>query len=132
MFSARNLLRDLIDTLRNGIAPAISDPYTKSQAFMAATILEFVSRQVEDRSDMENERKAILLALFEDLRPILGTAIPDRANEEHEARLCDLIRRLYKERDRIGEAVFIAANRRIRQSLRLILDQELKVARGSD
>ena len=42
--------------------------------------------------------------------------------------LCKLIEHLYAERGRLGEETFAAANRRVRQTLRELLDQELKVA----
>lgn len=45
-------------------------------------------------------------------------------------RLCRLIERLYEERDRLGEETFTAANQRIRQTLRQMLDQELKIAKA--
>ena len=53
MLPAKILLTEVISSLRNVIGPAVKDPHAKSQAYMAAVILEFISRQIEDRSDLE-------------------------------------------------------------------------------
>lgn len=96
---------------------------------MAAVILEFVSRQVEERSDIAMGKEQALRALFADLSRLLGgKELVERKGEEREARLCQVIERLYAERNRLGEEGFTAANRRVRQALRQLLDQDLKVA----
>jgi len=129
MLSAQRFLDEVIAALRNVIAPAISEPYPKAQAYMAAVILEFVSRQVEERSDIAMGKEQALRALFADLSRLLGgKELVERNGEEREARLCQVIERLYAERSRLGEEVFTAANRRVRQALRQLLDQDLKVA----
>lgn len=129
MLSAQRFLDEVIAALRNVIAPAISEPYPKAQAYMAAVILEFVSRQVEERSDIAMGKEQALRALFADLSRLLdGKEVVERNGEEREARLCQVIERLYAERNRLGEEVFTAANRRVRQALRQLLDQDLKVA----
>lgn len=129
MLSAQRFLDEVITALRNVIAPAISEPYPKAQAYMAAVILEFVSRQVEERSDIAMGKEQALRALFADLSRLLdGKEVVERNGEEREARLCQVIERLYAERNRLGEEVFTAANRRVRQALRQLLDQDLKVA----
>ena len=129
MLSAQRFLDEVIAALRNVIAPAISDPYPKAQAYMAAVILEFVSRQVEERSDIAMGKEQALHALFADLSRLLDDKeLVERNGEEREARLCHLIERLYAERNRLGEEVFTAANQRVRQALRQLLDQDLKVA----
>src|SRR5438309_156737 len=128
MIPVQQLLNEVVASLRNVIAPAIQEPYPKAQAYMAAVILEFVSRQVEERTDIEREKSTAMRALFHDLSNQLNlTKLADGAPET-EAQLCRLIERLYDERDRLGEEVFTAANQRIRQALRLMLDQELRVA----
>jgi hypothetical protein len=128
MIPAKQLLNEIIASLRNVIAPANQEPYPKAQAYMAAVILEFVGRQVEERTDIEQQKEEALHALFDDLsallkRPQLGDGAGDG-----QAELCRVIERLYEERSRLGEEKFTAANRRIRQALRLMLDRELQVA----
>jgi hypothetical protein len=128
MIPARNLINEIIASLREVIAPAIAEQYPKSQAYMAAVILEFVARQVEERSDIEAQKHAAMMELMRDLARFPEIAKLVRADHLSEAGLCDLIEHLYGERDRLGEATFAAANQRIRQTLRELLDAELKVA----
>lgn len=129
MLSAHQLLDEIIASLRNVIAPAIPEPYPKAQAYMAAVILEFVSRQVEERHDIAAEKERALNALFQDLTSALnGTDLPTMTGTDKEAYLCQLIEWLYREKDRLGPKVFAAANQQIRERLRQLLDQELKVA----
>jgi hypothetical protein len=127
MLPARTLIGEIVTSLRNVIGPAISEPYPKAQAYMAATILEFVSRQIEDRGAGESKKAAIIDALFDDL-PKLG--LPNRTAEgtsRDEARVSKLIERLYAARGEIGEVAFETANRRIRQTLRELLNLELAI-----
>lgn len=129
MLAAHRLLGEIIASLRNVIAPAIPDPYPKAQAYMAAVILEFVSRQVEERRDITIEKERTLNGLFSDLSAVLGgTELPESRDVDQEARLCQLIEWLYAEKDRLGRGAFATANRRIREALRQLLDQELQVA----
>ena len=128
MIPAKRLLDEVVASLREVIAPAVAEPYAKAQAYMAAVILEFVSRQVDERGDIEAHKDAAMLELRRDLArlPEVSRMLSDdRLNEE---RLCDLIERLYAERGSLGEETFAAANRRVRQTLRELLDQDLKVA----
>src|SRR4029077_6230243 len=67
MIPAKQLLSEIVTSLREVIAPAIAEPYPKAQAYMAAVILEFVARQVEERSDIEADKHAALLELTRDL-----------------------------------------------------------------
>jgi hypothetical protein len=129
MLSAHQLLDEIIASLRNVIAPAISDPYPKAQAYMAAVILEFVSRQVEERRDIATEKEQALHTLFRELAVVLeGKAPPALDGTDQEAHLNRLIEWLYSEKDRLGPEIFAAANQRIRETLRKLLDEELKVA----
>lgn len=113
--------------MREVIAPAVAEPYAKSQAFMAAVVLDFLSRQIEERSDLDQNKQAAMLDLIRDLVRIPG--LHDLVRGEHmtEAGLCDLIQHLYSERGRLGEETFAAANHRVRQTLRQLLDEDLKV-----
>ena len=129
MLTAHQLLNEIISSLRNVIGPAIPDPYPKAQAFMAAVILEFVSRQVEERHDIAAEKDTILHKAFGDLSTVLsGQPLPKEENADNETRLCQLIEWLYAEKDRLGVEAFNAANQRVRAALRELLDQELKIA----
>jgi len=127
MLPARMLIGEIVASLRNVIGPAISEPYPKAQAYMAATILEFVSRQIEDRGATESQKTEIIKALFDDLRKL---GLPDRVvsgASRDEAGLSDLVERLYGARSEIGDAAFESANHRVRQTLRKLLNLELTI-----
>ena len=64
MPSAHHFLEEVITSLRTVIVPAIADPYPKAQAAMAAVLLEFVSRQVAERSDIVRGKEQALGELF--------------------------------------------------------------------
>ena len=128
MIPANQLLSEIVTSIREVIAPAISEPYPKAQAYMAAVILEFGARQVEERSDIEEQKHAAMLDLARDLSQLPGVNQLVRGDELNETGLNKFIEHLYAERGRLGEETFAAANRRVRQTLRKLLDQELKVA----
>ena len=128
MLAAHHLLKEVIASLRNVIAPAVTDPYPKSQAYMAAVILEFIARQVEERSDSSKAKEHVLDDLFSDLRLLITDKVPSSKDPDQEARLCRLIEWLYTEKDRLGPEAFTAANQKVRTALRQLLDQELKIA----
>ena len=127
MIPANQLLDEIVTSIRGVIAPAIAEPYPKAQAYMAAVILEFVARQVEERHDIDEQKNAAMLELLRDLSrlPDVNRIVRDELNENG---LNKLIEHLYAERGRLGEETFAAANHRVRQTLRKLLEQELKVA----
>lgn len=125
---AKQLLGEVIHSLRNVIAPAIADPYPKSQAFMAAVILEFVARQVEERGDIAAAKGRVYATLFEDLAAMPHIGETARGGGDPGQRLCEVIEQLYAQRQQIGDAAFTAANDRIRRAIRSLLDEDLKVA----
>ena len=128
MIPARQLLNEIVSSLRNVIAPAISEPYPKAQAFMAAVVLEFVARQIEERSDIAEGKQAAIATLFSDLAQVAGAKQIAGDVAATEAGLSQLIERLYSQRQDLGEEAFASANRIVRQTLRQLLDQDLKVA----
>jgi hypothetical protein len=128
MIPAKQIIHEIVTSLREVIAPAIAEPYPKGQAYMAAVILEFVARQIEERSDLDQEKSAAMLELLGDLSRLPQMHELLRGDHLNEAGLCELIEHLYAERSRLGEETFTAANRRIRETLRQLLAQDLKVA----
>jgi hypothetical protein len=125
---AKQLLNEIAISLRTVIAPALAEPYPKTQAYMAAVILEFVARQVDERVDIADGKQAALTALFRELEPLDGGVGHSGDVAPSEAGLCQLVERLYAERDRLGEPAFTAANQLVRGTLRKLLDQDLMVA----
>src|SRR4029077_18665078 len=102
MIPAKQLLSEIVTSLREVIAPAIAEPYPKAQAYMAAVILEFVARQVEERSDIAQKHVA-MLELLRDLSQLPDVNRLVRGDELNEAGLNKLIEHLYAERGRLGE-----------------------------
>src|SRR5271166_4341484 len=108
MIPARQLISDIVASLREVIAPAVAEQYPKSQAYMAAVILEFVARQVEERSDVEAQRHAAMMDLTRDLARFPEVIRLIRGEHLSEAGLCELIGHLYETRARLGEVTFAA------------------------
>ena len=117
MIPAKQLIGEVVNSLRNVIGPAVNEPFQKSQAYMAAVVLEFVARQVDERADMAIEEAAALHALFQDLLSLPKAERSRRPVPETEAALCEVIERLYESRAAMGEEAFAIANRRVRQTL---------------
>src|SRR5579885_1098647 len=132
MIPAKRLLGEIAASLREVIAPAVSDPYPRSQAHMAAVILDFVARQIEERPDTAAGKRAAIDDAFEELRrmPALDNLLSRCAPTEEG--MSHLIEMLYSERERLGEETFAHANRTIRAALRHLLDEDLKVARNGE
>jgi hypothetical protein len=128
MLSAKLLVGEIVSSLRQVIGPAIPEPYPKAQAYMAATILEFVARQIDERGASESRKAVVLEALFEDLGKLGLPARIASADARDEAALSGLIADLYQARAEIGESVFAAANRRVRRALRDLLNLDLEIA----
>ena len=128
MIPARQLLNEIVNSLRNVIAPAITEPYPKAQAFMAAVILEFVARQVDERSDIAAGKAQATANLFAELEQLSGASRIASEVAPNEEGVSQLIEQLYAQRQELGEEAFGAANRAVRHALRQLLDQDLKVA----
>ena len=86
------------------------------------------SGQVDERVDIADGKQAALTTLFRELGPLDGRVGHSGDVAPTEAGLCQLIERLYAERDHLGEPAFTAANRLVRDTLRKLLDQDLTVA----
>jgi|SRR5581483_1107104 len=128
MIPAKRLLGEIAASLREVIAPAVSAPYPKSQAYMAAVILDFVARQIEERPDTAAGKRTAIDGAFDELgqMPQLADLVSRCAPTEEG--MSHLIELLYSERERLGEETFALANRTIRAALRHLLDEDLKVA----
>jgi hypothetical protein len=128
MLSAKLLVGEIVSSLRQVIGPAISEPYPKAQAYMAATILEFVARQIEERGGSDSKKEAVLETLFDDIDRLglpAGIASPGARDA---AAFSELIANLYQVRSEIGESAFAAANLRVRRALRDLLNLDLEIA----
>jgi len=95
---------------------------------MAAVILEFVARQVDERSDIAAGKAQATANLFAELEQLSGASRIASEVAPNEEGVSQLIEQLYAQRQELGEEAFGAANRAVRHALRQLLDQDLKVA----
>jgi len=135
--TAGELLQRIAQTLKQHIGPAIDAEYPRTQAFMAAVVLEKLGRHlglVDEHAAAETADLEVLLA---DLRRLLenvnvpatvSAAIDTLAQTRDTAALCRLIEALYVARALLGEVRFAALLGRIRQTLRRSIDRRMQVA----
>lgn len=141
ILSPEELLGRLARTLRNDIAPAVGDTFPRTQAFMAAVILEKLSTQLRNAAADAEATGQERTELVADLPSVLGAGpgatLPDRcgaalaalAAEPGDRELAALVQSLYDDRASLGEERFAAGLARVRRTLRADLDRRLVVAR---
>jgi hypothetical protein len=124
------LLDALAAALRHDVGPAVVDPFAKTQAFMAAVILQKLAGQLRaEPVDEDGERAAVVA----DVRALTGDAptlaLPgalDRlAADGDTAAWRSLVTALYADRDDLGPVLFDGALARLRRALRARLDRAL-------
>ena len=132
-----DLLQRIAQILRQEVGPAVGAEYPRTQAFMAAVVLEKLGRHLALAGEHATAETADLAALLDDLRELLsdGTApatvraaVDSLAATRENAALCRLIEALYAARAALGEARFEALLGRIRQTLRRSIDRRMAVA----
>lgn len=132
MIPPHRLLGEVIATIKNVIAPAIPDPYPKTQAYMAAVILEMVARSLEERRDLGDAKTDAVERLVAELRG-LGVAPPPFAEgDDAEHRVGRISVALDADRASLGEETYRAAKGHLRRAMRVLLDQDLRVAKGGE
>jgi hypothetical protein len=131
-----DLLLRIAQTLKNEIGPAVGDEYPRTQAFMAAVVLQKMGQQLALAGAHASAEASDLNALIADLeRTAVGTAPPEvkaaisglRVTRDSTA-LCVLIASLYAQRQALGEASFSHLLGRVRQTLRANLDRRIGYA----
>jgi hypothetical protein len=131
---------DLLDrlgaTVRGDIAPAVEAGYRRTQAYMAAVVLEKLALEVRlapahAAADADDARR-----LVDDLAPRLAAGPPAVADAlgalrdgPGAAALSRLVEALYASRDALGEPAFADALARLRGALRASIDRRMEVAR---
>ena len=132
-----DLLQRIAKILRQDIGPAVDGEYPKTQAFMAAVVLEKLGRQVALAGEHAAAETADLTSLLADLRALLPdgsapatvrVAIDELAKTHDHAALCRVIEALYEARAALGEARFAALLGRIRVALRRSIDRRVAIA----
>ncbi len=131
------LLQRLSATLRNEVGPAVDGEYTRTQAYMAAVILEKVGRQVGSAGAHAEAERRDLVALHDDLAALVDddrgppalTAAVERARDASTIEsLGPLIVELYRH-DPEADPVIGQALSRVRTALRADIDRRMEIAR---
>jgi hypothetical protein len=135
--NADQLLERIATTLKRDIGPAVEGEYPKTQAFMAAVVLQKLGRQLGLAAVHKAADEADTLALLDDLRVTLEQAPPPAgitaavatlAAQRDEQALCGLISALYGARAELGEERFTALLGRVRKNLRASIDRRMVYA----
>ncbi|MGD9601741.1 MAG: hypothetical protein AB7O21_02280 [Gammaproteobacteria bacterium] len=131
------LLQRIADTLKTEIGPAVEGEYPKTQAFMAAVVLQKLGLQLARAADHAQAAAADLDALLTDLPALAGAAplpaavadaLADLRAARNDAALCRLVEALYGARDALGSGRFEALLNRVRRCLRHDIDRRLEYA----
>ena len=135
--TTEELLQRIAQALKQEVGPAIEAEYLKTQAFMAAVMLQKLGRQLGLASEHAAAETADLDGLLADLRELLedrtvpatvSAPIETLVQTRENAALCSVIEALYVSRAAIGEVRFAALLGRIRQTLRRSIDRRIEVA----
>jgi len=136
--NAAKLLQRIAKTLRNDVGPAVEAEYPKTQAFMAAVVLEKLGRELALADAHRGADAADLQWLLEDLSALraqrdvpasVGAAFDRFAAARDAQTLSELIAALYAARGDLGDAQFDALLGRVRRTLRAQIDRRLEFAR---
>src|SRR5512147_1431031 len=130
------LLLRMASTLKDDIAPAIEGEYPKTQAFMAAVVLQKLGQQLALAPAHARANDADIEALVADLSAAIATSIPDGVRRSVEAlaqtrdapALSRLVQSLYADRAELGERRFIELLARVRVTLRAGIERRLEYA----
>jgi hypothetical protein len=133
------LLERLAGELRRTVGPAVEEPFARTQAFMAAVILERLSRQLRSADACAAADRVARPALVAELRARLGptpaahtaaaVAALDAAAAEGDpgdAGLAEVVAALWADRGELGDEQFGELLAIVRRALRARLDRELE------
>ena len=136
--NSADLLQRIAKTLRDEVGPAVDGEYPKTQAFMAAVVLQKLGRELELVEAHRAADSVDLRALADDLtRARVGAGVPRAIDDAIErfvavrdaASLCEVINALYEAHDELGDSRFVAWLGRIRSTLRAQIDRRLEFAK---
>lgn len=127
------LLQRIALTLRQEIAPAIAAEYPRTQAFIAAVVLQKLGGQLaltEQHAEAAARDMDDLVAYMNAAFTIgpVQQAIRNLNQARNRAALCALIETLYASRADIGDGQFEQLLGRVRQTLRADIDRILEYA----
>jgi hypothetical protein len=131
---ASEVLRRMAATMREQIAPAVDEPFARTQAFMAAVVLAKLAGQLaaadtDARADVQ-ERDALVTALAARLPSppaALGMALHELRDDGSDPAWNRLVLAVYGGRDELGDR-FDETLAAVRVALRSRLDRALAYA----
>lgn len=133
---ACDVLERVAETLRAEIGPAVSEPFARTQAFMAAVVVEKTARELRLQASRAQADREEALTLVADLEALLaGASSPAlraalaRARDGSAATLGRLVEALHAARGELGGDRFATALARMRRSMRARLDRQLEYAK---
>ena len=131
------LLERIARTLKKEIGPAVEDAYPKTQAFMAAVVLQKLAGQLrladEHAAASQRDLQALAkeldpLTASQDTPPALRAAVHTVRQDLDTASVSGLIETLYATRSELGETRFADLMGRVRARLRARIDREMVYA----
>ena len=133
------LLERIARTLKTDIGPAVEAAYPKTQAFMAAVVLQKLAGQLRladdhaaaDRRDLQElaaELATELDTATQTSPPALRAAVHGLDHDRDTASVSRLIEALYATRSELGEERFHRLIGRVRARLRARIDREMVYA----
>ena len=131
------LLERLARTLKKEIGPAVEEAYPKTQAFMAAVVLQKLAGQLRLSDEHGAASQRDLQELAEELDPLtvsqgtppsLRAAVNTVRQDLDTASVSGLIETLYATRSELGEERFADLTGRVRTRLRARIDREMVYA----
>ncbi len=131
------LLERIARTLKKDIGPAVEAAYPKTQAFMAAVVLQKLAGQLRLADEHAAASQCDLHELTEELSQLtapkalpapLAEALRTLRHDLDTASVSRLIETLYATRSELGEERFTSLIRRVRTRLRARIDREMVYA----
>ena len=133
------LLERIARTLKTDIGPAVETAYPKTQAFMAAVVLQKLAGQLRLADDHATADRRDLQELAAELAtelntatlatpPALRAAVHGLDHDRDTAGVSRLIEALYATRSELGEERFNSLIGRVRARLRARIDREMVYA----
>jgi hypothetical protein len=127
------LLQRIAQTLKKEVGPAVEGAYPRTQAFLAAAVLEKLARQLHLAESHAAAEASDMASLVEDLKTLamqlelpqpVQAAIAAVVARRDGPALSGLIEALYAERTALGAKAFEALLGRVRRSLRAAIDRQ--------
>lgn len=137
MMEPVDLIERIATALRRDIGPAVTEPYAKTQAFMASVVLGKVAAELRSSTAHAAAAALEIEQMVTDLTALAGTdplprtvqaALDAVRREASDTALANLVTALYAACETLGGSRFEALLGRLRQTLRARLDRALEYA----